>query len=103
MTVPFFDLTEQYRAIQDELDEAVRTVVHSQQFVLGPEVSGLEEELAEYLGVRFAVGCASGTDALLLPLRALELGPEAEVIVPSFTFFATAGAVVNAGLRPIFC
>jgi len=103
MTVPFFDLTEQYRAIQHELDEAVRVVVHSQMFVLGPEVSGLEAEVADYLGSGFAIGCASGTDALLLPLRALELKPDAEVIVPSFTFFATAGAVVNAGLRPVFC
>jgi dTDP-4-amino-4,6-dideoxygalactose transaminase len=103
MTVPFFDLTEQYRAIQDELDQAVRSVVRSQQFVLGPEVEGLEEDLSGYLGARFAVGCASGTDALLLPLRALQLQPGAEVIVPSFTFFATAGAVVNAGLSPVFC
>jgi dTDP-4-amino-4,6-dideoxygalactose transaminase len=103
MTVPFLDLTEQYRAIQGELDEVVRSVIHSQQFVLGPEVEGLEREVAGYLGARFAVGCASGTDALLLPLRGLQLHPGAEVIVPSFTFFATAGAVANAGLRPVFC
>ena len=80
-----------------------KTVVSSQYFVLGPEVQGLEEELAEYLGVRSSVGVASGTDALLLPLRALEPLPGDEVIIPSFTFFATAGAAWNSGFKPVFC
>lgn len=101
--VPLLDLTEQYRSIKAELDAAVMGVVESQRFVLGPEVEALEAELAAYLGVKHAIGCASGTDALLLPLAALEAAPGSEVIVPSFTFFATAGAVWNAGLRPVFC
>ena len=101
--VPLLDLTAQYRSIRDELDAAVRSVVESQRFVLGPEVEALEAELSDYLGVEHAVGCASGTDALLLTLEALEAEPGSDVIVPSFTFFATAGAVWNAGLRPVFC
>lgn len=103
MTVPLLDLTAQYQAIQSELDEAVLRTVRSQRFIQGPEVEALEAELAAYLGVKHAIGCASGTDALLLPLKALDAAPGAEVIVPSFTFFATAGAVWNAGLRPVFC
>ncbi len=102
-SVPLLDLTAQYRSIHAELDAAVLAVVESQRFVLGPEVEALEAELSDYLGVKHAVGCASGTDALLLPLRALDAEPGSEVIVPSFTFFATAGAVWNAGLRPVFC
>ncbi len=101
--VPLLDLTAQYRSIQDELDEAVHSVVRSQRFVLGPEVEALESEMAAYLGVAHAVGCASGTDALLLPLKALDAEPGSDVIVPAFTFFATAGAVWNAGFRPVFC
>jgi dTDP-4-amino-4,6-dideoxygalactose transaminase len=103
MAVPFLDLTLQYQALRAELDQAVSRVVGSQQFVLGPEVQGLEEELAEYLGVPFAVGVASGTDALLLPLKALEPTPGDQVVIPAFTFFATAGAVWNAGFTPVFC
>ena len=78
-------------------------VVSSQDFVLGPEVQALEEEIADYLGVPFAVGVASGTDALLLPLAGLGTGGGEEVIVPAFTFFATAGAVWNSGFTPVFC
>jgi dTDP-4-amino-4,6-dideoxygalactose transaminase len=103
MPVPFLDLTRQYKLLKKELDEAVGRVTTSQRFILGPEVDGLEEELADLLGVACAVGVASGTDALLLTLRALEGGPGDEVIVPAFTFFATAGAVWNAGLTPVFC
>jgi len=103
MAVPFLDLKPQYDALKDHLDEAVHRVVTSQRFILGPEVQGLEEEVAEYLGVSFAVGVASGTDALLLPLMALEPEPGEEVIVPAFTFFATAGAVWNSGFTPVFC
>ncbi len=102
MKVPLLDLRAQYLDIREELDSAISEVVESQRFVLGPEVEGLEQEIATRLEVEHAVGCASGTDALLLPLRALELDAGAEVVVPSFTFFATAGAVWNAGLRPVF-
>ncbi|TVR59596.1 MAG: DegT/DnrJ/EryC1/StrS family aminotransferase [Gemmatimonadales bacterium] len=103
MTVPLLDLTPQYDAIRSEVDEAIRRVVDSQYFILGPEVEALEREMAEYLGVPHAVGCASGTDALLLPLMALDPRPGDEVIIPAFTFFATAGAVWNAGFTPVFC
>ena len=103
MPVPFLDLKLQYNALKTELDEAVERIVSSQSFVLGPEVQALEEEIADYLGVPFAVGVASGTDALLLPLRALEPEVGDEVIIPAFTFFATAGAVWNSGFTPVFC
>jgi dTDP-4-amino-4,6-dideoxygalactose transaminase len=102
-SIPLLDLQAQYASIRDELDEAVQRVVERQTFVLGPEVEALEEEIAAYVGVRHAIGVASGTDALLLPLKALDAEPGAHVIVPSFTFFATAGAVWNAGFRPVFC
>jgi len=102
-SVPLLDLVAQYRSLKADLDAAVLGVVESQRFVLGPEVEALEAELAAYLGVKHAVGCASGTDALLLTLRALDAEEGSDVIVPSFTFFATAGAVWNAGLRPVFC
>ncbi len=102
MSVPLLDLQAQYATISSELDDAVAGVVRSQRFILGPAVEKFEREAASYLGVRHAIGCASGTDALLLPLRALQLEPGDEVIVPAFTFFATAGAVWNAGLRPVF-
>ncbi|MDC0160794.1 DegT/DnrJ/EryC1/StrS family aminotransferase [Gemmatimonadales bacterium] len=103
MTVPLMDLTAQYAALKSEIDEALLGAVASQRFILGPEVDTFEKEVSEYLGVRHAVGCASGTDALLLPLKSLPAAPGSDVIVPSFTFFATAGAVWNAGFRPVFC
>ncbi|MBX6362817.1 MAG: DegT/DnrJ/EryC1/StrS family aminotransferase [Gemmatimonadetes bacterium] len=102
MPVPFLDLTAQYRSIRAELDAAMARVVESQRFILGPEVERFEAECAAYLGARHAIGCANGTDAILLALKALRLQLGDEVIVPAFTFFATAGAVWNAGLRPIF-
>lgn len=102
MSVPLLDLQAQYATIANELDAAVMEVVRSQRFILGPTVERFEAESAEYLGAKHAIGCASGTDALLLPLKALQLKPGDEVVVPAFTFFATAGAVWNAGLRPVF-
>jgi dTDP-4-amino-4,6-dideoxygalactose transaminase len=102
MDVPLLDLTAQYHGIADELTSAVREVVESQRFVLGPVVDTFEAQIAAYLGVEHAVGCASGTDAILLALRAYDCGPGDEVVVPPFTFFATAGAVHNAGARPVF-
>ncbi|NJD20347.1 MAG: DegT/DnrJ/EryC1/StrS family aminotransferase [Gemmatimonadetes bacterium] len=103
MNIPFFALGSQNAALQPELDEAVLRVVRSQRFILGPEVEALEGELAAYLGVKHAIACASGTDALLLPLKALGAPAGSDVIVPAFTFFATAGTVWNAGYRPVFC
>ncbi len=103
MSVTFFDLVDQYVSIADEVHEAIGRVLSTQTFIMGPEVAALEEELGQYVGADHAVAVASGTDALLLPLKALEADPGAEVIIPAFTFFATAGAVWNAGLRPVFC
>jgi dTDP-4-amino-4,6-dideoxygalactose transaminase len=100
--VPLLDLRAQHRTIRDEVLAALRRVVDAQAFILGEEVEALERELAEYCGTRFAIGCASGTDALLLALLALGIGPGDGVVIPPFTFFATAGAVVRAGARPLF-
>lgn len=103
MKIPLLDLKAQYATIAEDVQEAIDRVVTSQYFILGPEVEAFEEEMAEYLGVPHAVGVASGTDALLLPLVALEGERGSEVILPAFTFFATAGATWNAGLKPVFC
>jgi dTDP-4-amino-4,6-dideoxygalactose transaminase len=102
VNVPLLDLQAQYARIKSDVDPAVAQVIESQQFVLGPAVERLESEIADRVGAGHAIGCASGTDALLLALRGLDLPSDAEVVVPAFTFFATAGAVWNAGLRPVF-
>lgn len=102
MKIPILDLTRQYRAIKEEIDGAIYRVLESGRFILGPEVEAFEAEIAKYLGVKHAVSVASGTDALLLSLKALGIGPGDGVIVPSFTFFATAGVVANVGATPIF-
>jgi dTDP-4-amino-4,6-dideoxygalactose transaminase len=102
LAVPALDLKAQYQTIRDEIDEAVRQVVESQYFILGPEVSGLEAEIAGYCGVAHGVGCASGSDALLLPLLALGVGPGDEVVTTPYTFFATGGAIWRTGARPVF-
>ncbi|HEX5386217.1 MAG TPA: DegT/DnrJ/EryC1/StrS family aminotransferase [Gemmatimonadales bacterium] len=102
MNVPLLDLVAQYRTISDEVLPAMQSVIERQQFIMGPEVARLEAEVARLSGAAHGVACASGTDALLLPLRALGLRPGDEVIVPAFTFFATAGAVHNAGGTPVF-
>jgi len=100
--VPLFDLSIQHRELQDSIEAAVVRVLASGQVILGPEVAALEEEIARFCGVGHAVGCASGTDALLLALQTLGVGPDDEVILPAFSFFATAGAVCRLGARPIF-
>ncbi len=101
--VPLLDLRAQHAVVGDAVAEAVAGVVESQSFILGLVVEEFEAEIASLLNVRHAIGCASGTDALLLPLKALDPKPGDEVILPAFTFFATAGAVWNAGFRPVFC
>jgi dTDP-4-amino-4,6-dideoxygalactose transaminase len=101
-TVPLLDLRSQLELIRDPIFEAITRVVESQQFILGPEVEALEHEIAAYCETRFAVGCSSGTDALLLALMALKVGPGDEVITTPYTFFATAGVVVRLGARPVF-
>jgi dTDP-4-amino-4,6-dideoxygalactose transaminase len=102
MTVPLMDLKAQYRTIKPEIDTAISEVMESGHFILGPNVQLFEQEVAEYLGVKHAVGVASGTDALVLSLRALGIMPGDEVIVPAYTFFATAEAVLMIGARPVF-
>lgn len=102
VAVPALDLKSQYQSIRDEIDEVVRRVIETQMFVQGPEVAQLETELAEYSGAAFGIGCASGTDALLLPLLALGIGPGDEVITTPYTFFATAGSIWRTGARPVF-
>ncbi len=100
--VPLLDLRAQYATFRKEVRLAIERVLDSQYFILGPEVKAFEERAAQYCGVRHAVGCASGSDALLLALLALEIGPGDEVITVPFTFFATAGAIVHAGAKPVF-
>src|SRR5215469_6116137 len=102
MQVPFLDLAAQTSAIREEVLAAITRVVDSQKFILGDEVRRFEEQAAEYCGVRFAVGCASGSDALLLALKAVGVGPGDAVLTVPFSFFATAGAVTLAGARPVF-
>lgn len=102
MRIPLLDLKSQYKSIAAELSTRLDEVIHSQRFILGPSVAELEEAIARYLHVKHAVGCASGTDALLLSLKTLNLKPGDEVITTPFTFFATAGAIHNAGGRPVF-
>ncbi len=102
MEVPLLDLQAQYAAIGDKIRALVDEVLSSQRFILGTHVSALEEEIAAYCGVPCAVGVASGTDALLLSLKALGVGPGDAVVTVPFTFFATAGVIANLGARPLF-
>lgn len=100
--VPFLDLKAQYTSIRKEVMHAVERVLDSQQFILGKEVQLLESEIAEMVGVPAAVGCASGSDALYLALRALDIETGDEVITTPFTFVATAGAIARTGATPVF-
>lgn len=101
MSVPLQDPAREYRALRDRIDEALLSVAASGSYVLGPEGEAFEEELARYLGVDHVVGVGSGTDALVLSLRAVGVGPGDEVVIPPFTFFATAEAVLRAGAEPV--
>lgn len=102
MQIPAFDLTRQYQKIGPEIQQAVAEVMARGSFILGENVKKLEEEIAAYCGASHAIGVANGSDALNLALMALGIGPGDEVIVPSFTFFATAGAVARTGATPGF-
>jgi len=100
--IPILDLTAQYLTLQSQLDAAVRQVLAAGQFIMGPNVAAFETEMAAYVGVPHAVGLNSGTDALVLALRALDIGPGDEVITSPFSFFATSEAIVANGARPVF-
>ena len=100
--IPSFDLTRNYARVKEEVNVAVLRVLDTQHFILGPEVEALEKEIAAYLEVKSAVGCASGTDALVLAMMALDLKPGDEVITTPFTFFATASCITRNGATPVF-
>lgn len=102
MAVPLIDLHRQYLAIKDKLDKAVINVLEHGQFILGPEVSRLEQKIASLSGVKYGVGVASGTDALLLSLRGANIGQGDEIITTDFSFFASAGVVSRLGATPVF-
>lgn len=102
MSIPLVDLRAQYCAIKNEIDQVVAEIFEEQRFIGGHHVTSLEQEIAAYANVNYAVGVASGTDALLLTFRAAGIGPGDEVITSPFTFFATAGAIVNVGAKPVF-
>lgn len=100
--IPLLDLHAQFRSIEPQVREAIDRVLASQHFILGPEVEGLEKETAAYVSCAHGIGVSSGSDALLMALMALELPPGSEVITSPYTFFATVGAIVRAGLKPVF-
>lgn len=101
-SIPMLDLQGEVEELWDEINAAIQRVLRSGQFILGPEVEAFEEEVAEYLGVKHAIGVNSGTDALVIGLRALAIGPGDEVITTPFTFFATTEAILHVGATPVF-
>ncbi|GBD91572.1 dTDP-3-amino-3,6-dideoxy-alpha-D-galactopyranose transaminase [bacterium BMS3Abin04] len=102
MNVPLLDLKAQYKTLKNELNQAILNVAESQYFILGPEVQKLEESIAGYIGAKKTIGVSSGTDALLIALMAINIKPGDEVIVPTFSFFATAGVVSRLNAIPVF-
>jgi dTDP-3-amino-3,4,6-trideoxy-alpha-D-glucose transaminase len=103
MPVPLFDTRTPVAPLLDAIQAKVSDVIQASQFILGPELSAFEHELADYLGTGHAIGVGNGTDAITLVLRALGVGPGDEVVVPSFTFYASAEAIPPTGARPVFC
>lgn len=103
MPIPLFDTETPLAPLKEAIADRVRAVIEAGQFILGPEVRAFEHELAEYLGVRHVIGVANGTDAITISIRALGIGPGDDVVVPSFTFYATVEAIVTAGAQPVFC
>ncbi|HPD33481.1 MAG TPA: DegT/DnrJ/EryC1/StrS family aminotransferase [Candidatus Kapabacteria bacterium] len=102
MKVPLLDLTKQYNSIQNEVEDKMLEIARSQKCILGEEVEKFETNIAKYLECNYAIAVSSGTDALLMSLMALNIGPDDEVIVPDFTFFATAGCVARMFAKPVF-
>lgn len=103
MPIPLFDTTTPLMPLQEEISQRIAEVVRGSRFILGPEVSAFERDFAAYCGVKHAIGVANGTDAITIALRALGIGPGDEVVVPSFTFYASAEAIPPTGATPIFC
>jgi dTDP-4-amino-4,6-dideoxygalactose transaminase len=101
-SVPLIDMQRQYAELEQDIQAALRRVCESGRFVLGPENTELEQALSKYCRAKHAIACASGSDALLLAFMALDVGPGDEVVLPSYTFFATASAVARLGARPVF-
>ncbi len=107
INVPLLDLKAQYATLRDEIEPVVKKVMEDQWFIMGPEVSGLEQEIADYCGSKHAIGVASGSEAIIIALMAMNIGcgggHNGRVICPSYTFFATAGSVWRLGSFPVFC
>src|ERR1700722_15404098 len=103
MAVELFDTSSALIPLRTELRAAVERVLDSERYILGPEVSTFEREFAAYCGTDFAIGVANGTEAITIALRALGVGPGDEVVVPSFSFWASAEAIPATGARPVFC
>lgn len=102
MKIPILDLKPQYESIKEEIQSAISSVLESGRFIMGPEVQQFEQEVAQYLGVKHAIGVNSGTDALVIGLKALGIGEGDEVITTPFSFFATAESISNVGAKPVF-
>ena len=102
INVPLLDLKAQYGPLKKDIMAAIERVVESQYFIMGPDVAELETVIASYVGAKHAIGCASGSDAIMLALAALGIGKDDEVICPSFTFFATGGYTTKVGAIPVY-